>query len=126
VQFSQSERYLFQFQFSETFESDMCTSNILYLKSGGTLQLFIRSIPSLSTEATSVVLGIKLESSCAWIVRVVALSGRNRIELKSGSTRADILRVPTSGRGTWSDLLPIERNAWNDRDIFLVELIYSV
>ena len=125
AQFGCSERFLSQFDFPDLNGSDTSLSNLLSLGQHGNIQFFIRTIQPFSEQSTSAhVLGIKMDMPSAWIVRVVALSGRKRIDIKAGSTRADILRVPMSReRGTWSDLFPIDRSTWNPSDIFLIEFI---
>ena len=87
--------------------------------------MFKRPIPFLNhQDGPSSVIGIKLESDEVWIIRIAAISGKLRCDIKAGSTKADILRVPNGGRGTWSDLLPVDSREWNNNStLFLIEFI---
>lgn len=108
---------------------DQAVENTIYSDSvnipGGFVRLFMRPLPLLNTDsAHSCVVGIQLESDQVWILRVASISNRKRpIELKAGCTKADVLRIPNGGRGTWSDLLPIDTQVWNNDAFFLIEFI---
>ena len=130
--FSSKGRFFCQFYFDG---SNLCEdgsgqfSNSVLIP-GGTIKLFKRSLPlgTVSDSPTCTALGISFESSEIWIVRVAAITGSRRVEIKAGATRADVLRVPNTGKGSWSDLLPIERGFCDlrpeiEKTIFLIEFI---
>lgn len=126
--FLSESRYLCEFRFNQfiSTEKECVTSNTIRLM-GGDLSLFKRHVPVLVNENLShpqSALGIKLESDSIWIVRVVALTGDRRVDLKAGSTKQDPLRVPTGQRGTWSDLFPVDSGyAEKESVVFLVEFM---
>ena len=86
---------------------------------GGTVRLIRRSLHD--SNADNLVLGLHLECSDIWLVRIVAVTGTNRFELMAGTTKADPLRVSNSTRGTWSDLMPIDAQFYCP--IMLIEYI---
>lgn len=124
--FSSVDRYLCHFRFPDL---DQAVEKTIYSDSvnipGGFVRLFMRPLPLLDSDSLpSCVVGIQLESDRVWILRVASISNSKRpIELKAGCTKADVLRVPNGGRGTWSDLLPTDMHVWNNDAFFLIEFI---
>ena len=120
--FSSDQRHFCQFTFpTNSPDGGTVFSNSVSV-AGGEVSLFLRSIPDISSTSSSVV-GIRLQSADVWIVRVAAVTGKRRIDIKAGTTKADTLRVPNGGRGTWSDLYPVDAACFTRDDIFLLEFI---
>jgi hypothetical protein len=102
VKFSSHRTILVQFSFPTPESTSSNTAEV----PGGTVRLVRRPLHESNPE--NLVLGLHVQSSDIWLVRVVAVTGTNRFELMAGTTKADPLRVSNSSRGTWSDLMPID------------------
>ena len=131
--FSTASRILCQFVFDGSSDESGQFSNQVLIP-GGSVRLFKRTLPlghtahAESETQLCAALGVSFHSDDVWIIRVAAVSGPLRVDLKAGATRADVLRVPNSGKGTWSDLLPVEASycqlkPGSDKTVFLVEFI---
>ena len=97
LRFSCSRPILTQFEFAST----SLSSNFVPIP-GGRLRLMKRRMDTFDNW----VLGIELETSDLWLVRVASVTGNNRVDLMAGNTKSHPLRVPNAARGTWTDLLP--------------------
>jgi hypothetical protein len=121
---------IIQFSFADgpsSRSNDIQYSNHLEIP-GGSVRLFRRPISSLypgRDESTLHVVGVDMDSSCVWLCRVAAITGSHRLDIKAGSTRSDVLRVPNgSKRGTWTDLCPANEDPSNQYSpLYLVEYI---
>jgi hypothetical protein len=125
-----------QFRFPITSTKEYDESGIEYSSSisipGGTLRLFKRAVSALypgnNTDQPASVTGIDMDTAQVWLCRVFSVSDR-RLDLKAGTTRSDVLRVPNgSMMGTWTDLCPVfEHSPVNNPDnIYFVEFMKNI
>jgi len=123
---------LCQFRFSdESVEADefgIQYSNVVSVP-GGTLRLFKRAVSSLypgnPADHPSLVVGIDLDTPKLWLCRVASISGA-RLDLKAGTTRADVLRVPNGSKtGTWTDLCPVAGKSAISENLYIVEYMMN-
>lgn len=124
-----------QFRFSPVPSKDGDDSGIQYSSTtaipGGTIRLFKRAVSSLypgnTTDQPASVAGIDMDTTQVWLCRVFSISDM-RLDLKAGSTRSDVLRVPNGSKmGTWTDLCPVSEHSpiENPSNIYVVEYMKS-
>lgn len=98
---------------------------------GGTLRLFKKPVtglyPGSPGDGACHVVGIDLDTPKLWLCRVASV-GNARLDLKAGTMRSDVLRVPNgSKRGTWTDLCPVSGTSaiTNPENVYIVEYMMN-